>query len=229
MTQSQLEDPRRPGDMAPLGRDPDFVSFNFEVMATLEEGSDPALCEEGQRVKRTSRLGSNPVEQKKACTAGRDLATCRVNTDCDTHTCRGGDYAGRPCDDFDSNRLCRLGGGICLSNLDGRCTEFPFAGPNRGNDDYKSPLEPVKRHCPTCESPTWLDAPGLSGSLHAEIPEDFRYEADFLMFLRGRGMGSTCSCHVRLLIDWDGMNQMFRAGTGLTLVQDAESVNCSLQ
>jgi hypothetical protein len=53
---SSLEDPRRSGNgnvvKAPLGIDPDFLSFNFEVAASLKERSDPELCNEGQLAKR---------------------------------------------------------------------------------------------------------------------------------------------------------------------------------
>jgi hypothetical protein len=47
------------------------------------------------------------------------------------------------------------------------------------------------------------------------------------MFVRGEE--GNCSCHVRLTVDWDGANQRFRAGTDITLIQDGETVNCSLK
>ncbi len=40
---------------APLGLDPTYLSLNFEVVATLADGSDPAWCPEGQEVARTQQ------------------------------------------------------------------------------------------------------------------------------------------------------------------------------
>ena len=224
---STLNDPRR-NNPAPLGPDPAFVSLNFEVTATLEPGSDPALCEEGQRVRRTSAFGTDPPHHKKACSAGRQLPICSENTDCDSHTCIGGTQTGTDCDDEDSEQACVDGGGQCASNNNGVCSEYPLDGFERGNDDYRSPADlGVKRHCPTCESPMWLDGPGTANA-HDEITKDFRYDADFLMFMRGSAGENSCSCHVTLTIDWDGANQVYRAATGIQLIPDEDTFKCDL-
>src|SRR5262249_13147727 len=125
--------------------------------------------------------------------------------------------------------VCEVGGGQCQSNNDGVCTAFPLAGANRGSDDYRrdSPAdEGIKLHCPTCGSPVWLDLPGMPATGRGMANADYRQEADFYMFLKGAGGGGSCSCHARLLIDWDGTNHVFRAGTGMTVIRDAESVMC---
>lgn len=228
---SSLEDPRRSSNgnvvKAPLGKDPDFLSFNFEVTASLKDGSDPELCNEGQLAKRTSKIDKLETDQKMACTKGRDLPTCKVDSDCDSHTCRRGFLDGMSCDGPTGPAACEEGRGMCKSNHNGECTEFPFTGQNRGNDNYRqpSPLDlGMKAHSP---SPTWLDAPGLQTFKRTKIKVNYRYDADFLMFVRGEE--GNCSCHIGLTIDWDGANQRFRAGTDITLVQDGETVNCSLK
>jgi hypothetical protein len=162
-----------------------------------------------------------------ACTKGRDLASCKVDRDCDTHTCRRGFLDGMSCDDPTGPAACEEGRGMCKSNHDGECTEFPFTGESLGNDNYTKPAPldlGMKVHSP---SPTWLDAPGLQTFNRTKIKVDYRYDADFLMFVSGKE--GNCSCHIRLTIDRNGANQRFRAGTDITLVRDGETVNCSLK
>ena len=221
---SSLNDPRR-NNPGPLGADPIYVSLNFEVSVTLEPGSDPALCEEGQQVKRTSTFASDPAEHKKACSAGRELPRCSDNSDCDSHTCIGGTQTGTDCEDEESEEACTDGGGQCASNNNGICSEYPLDGSGRGNDDYRSPADfGVKRHCPTCESPIWWDGPGTADR-HEDLTQNFRYDADFLMFMRGE---NSCQCHVTLTIDWDGANQVYRAATGIQLIRDEDTFKCDI-
>ncbi len=219
-------------DPAPLGLDPDFLSLNFEINAVLKEGSDPELCKEGQRVRRTAKIGAGRAEHKKACTMGQDLPSCQNDRHCDSYTCSGGTEAGKPCNDLVGQQLCLLGGGQCRSNGDGKCTEFPNVdGGARGNDDFRRhtarDLQGLKLHCPRCNAPTWDDHPGQPSVRHAAIKTDFKYEADFLAFVEGDG-DCDCSCHFKILIDWDGANQMYRPTSGITLVMDGETKNCSL-
>jgi len=239
--QRRLNDNGTPGDPtddrwnpAPLGPDPTFVSLNFEIEALLKPGSDPLLCREGQLIKRTA-LSGGQVSHKRACSAGRDLTSCAPaggppHPECDTRTCRGaGVFDGTACDTGAAAAFCVERGGSCESNNNGVCSEFPFAGGARGNDDYRDafPLDQgTKRHCPGCRSPRWADRPGLSRSLHADVTGDFTYLADFLAFMEGNT--GRCSCHFRLVIDWDGASQTYRPATGVTLIEDAETVNCTL-
>lgn len=237
---STLRDQRRPTQdgrlqPAPLGKDPDFISFNFEVMALLEPLSDPALCEEGQVVKRTSVaiINGEPVDMhKKACTAGRDLPGCDENADCDNLTCRGGLKNGQSCNDAAALKACQVGGGACVGKGDGVCTEFPLFGADRGNDDYRRDFPGdvgPKLHCPSCGVPRWLDSPGLPEDKHEDVDINFLYAADFLIFMKGKGGGGSCQCHVVLTIGWDGTNNVYQDGTGMTRIADAETTaNCSV-
>jgi hypothetical protein len=216
-------------DPAPLGADPDFVSFNFQVTATLRDGSDPALCTEGQEARGTVMPAGLPAVQKMACTAGRDLPVCTRDAECNSFTCQGGARNGQSCNDQVSAAACLVGGGRCRSNADGRCTPFPFAGANRGNDDYRrdfpADLGGLKLHSPA-NAPSWVDFVGQGRVPRALAPRSFVQQADFLAFVRGPA--GNCSCHFRLVVDWDQATRMFRAATGLTLVADAETVNCRL-
>lgn len=236
--ESTLRDPGRPiidpvtGDVtglnpAPLGRDPDFVSFNFEVVAELTEGSDPALCQEGQTAKGTSTIGAGAARHKRACT-NRDLPVCIDNADCDTQSCRGGLQDGRPCNDQGASVACLIGGGACASNNDGICGEFPLAGAARGNDDYHRDFPgdaAPKLHCPNCSSPIWLDLPGFPEIRQADMGVDFRFDVDFFAFVNGNA--GRCACHFILTIDWDSTNHVYRPATALTPVRDAETThNC---
>ena len=235
---SVIGDPRREDDNgtpddpaddtakpAPLGIDPDFLSFNFEIVATLTPGSNPELCEEGQDVKATFESDGKIVSVKQACTAGVTLAICKKNRDCDTSTCIGGTQTGASCDTQFAAENCLNGNGICEPNHDGLCTEFPFEGFLRGNDDYKSPTDlGLKTHLP---SPTWFDAPGIPTSNRADVQFDLLANFDFLAFVRGP-QGS-CSCHFTLTIDWDGTNQVHRPGTALTLISDEDTFRCEQQ
>lgn len=231
---SVIGDPRRPDDQgtpdpsddipkpAPLGIDPDFLSFNFEIVVTLTPGSNPIFCEEGQSVMATVKQDSEIAYIKKACTAGLRLAVCNTNTDCDTRTCHGGTQSGQACDTQVAAENCTNGGGTCEPNNDGVCTEFPFEGFARGNDDYRSPADiGLKEHRP---SPTWFDAPGAPNAKRTDVHVDVLGNWDFIAFVKGN-QGS-CSCHFQLRIDWDGTNQVHRPGTGLTLIFDEDTFNC---
>ena len=211
----------------PLGFDPDYMSFNFEVSAALSEDSDPNLCSEGQEAKGTFTQGKF-VSHKHACTAGRDLPHCSQNSSCDTHTCRGGFKNGKSCDSFEAAFGCNLGGGVCRANNDGVCTEYPVNGPKRGDDDYRvdySKGEGPKIHCPSCDAPTWVDAPGFPDLEQVYANSNMKFELDFLSFVKGN---STCQCHFRVLVDWDAAKKKLTAASGITLVKDGETVKCKL-
>ena len=236
--------------VAPLGPDPMFLSLNFEVAATLARGSDPMLCTEGQLARRTA----NMTNFKMACTAGRvrpicsndagcDTIACQGSntgvTDCNTQrnqvactssggrcilTCAGGTQNNQACTTVAQAAACLLGGGLCRGRGDGRCTQFPFNGNARGNDDYSLPFpEGPKAHVD--DSVIWLDSPGAAFLPLAGAPA-LRFDADFLSFVNGPA--GNCSCHFTFTIDWNGMMYVIPP-TGITLVNDAESVNCTVQ
>jgi hypothetical protein len=249
-----LRDPRRPTEdggfeRPPLGPDPEFASTNFEVDVGLEPGSEEARCTEGQEVRGSSSVNGVPDPDKHACSAGRPLPDCPPgdNAFCDTRTCRGGTMDGESCEgsvitpggERPTRRamLCALAGGDCVGNGDGVCTAYPFAGAARGNDDYRAHSpgdEAFKLVCPTCRAPRWLDAPGF---LTREAPFDLRFDADFIAFVRGTAGRQDCQCHFRLTVDWvrdtdpatPGNQPGHRPGgqSGITLIEDAETVRCS--
>ncbi len=247
-----LRDLRRPTDggfeQPPLGPDPEFASTNFEVDVTLEPGSDQARCTEGQEARGSSSANGVPDPHKHACSAGRPLPECPPGNDafCDTRTCRGGTMDGASCDGSvitpggvrptPRARLCALAGGDCVSNGDGVCTAYPFAGAARGNDDYRAHFpgdEAIKLVCPNCRAPRWLDAPGF---LTRQAPFDLRFDADFLAFVRGTTGRPDCQCHFRVTVDWvrdadpatPGAQPGHRPGgqSGIVLIEDAETVRC---
>lgn len=236
---SQLRDTRRPRrppqsgyEPAPLGRDPDFATFNFEVSAALTAMSDPGLCTEGQRVRRTvtsTVMGQQRQDHKRACTRGLDLHICAGDRDCDTRrTCNGGALDKQACDSPAQRQACVIGGGTCEgSSMDGRCTEFPLAGRERGNDDYRRPFPEdnggVKLHVAATRTPVWIDFPGASVP-HRQLTHSFRYEADFIAFVEGR---RNCSCHFQVIVDWDATNRTFRDATGLRAAE-GETSNCRI-
>jgi hypothetical protein len=230
----EMDDPRRPNgfdfEHPPLGKDPKFVSFNFEIAVVLKPQSNPARCTEGQRVRRTVSIAGDPAAHKQACSAGRVLAVCEQNRDCDTGTCRGGLDDGQPCRNVAEIQSCEGGGGRCQRNNDGVCTAYPLAGGARGNDDYESDSPEgaqLKRHCPSCGSPRWFDSPGQSETKHADLSKSMSYEADFVAFVDGDG-DCDCSCHFRVKIGWDGATKQYSSDTGISLVQDAETFRCTI-
>jgi PKD repeat protein len=231
-----------------LGPDDTFVSFNFEVSAMLAAGSDPSLCMEGQEIRRTSTVtiagGAQPPTHKRACSAGRMplLPSCTNDRQCDNMTCNGGALNGQTCNTTAAALRCQVGAGMCVSvnPPDGRCTTYPFDGANgpRGTDDYRAPLPDdaaVKLHLPN-GTPIWLDLAGLPDNTRAmavTARTDLRYDADFLAFVRGPG--GNCSCHFTVVLDFDSSNPngqrptgQYRAATGLTLVNDADTMRCSV-
>ncbi len=197
----------------------------------MTEDSDPDKCTEGQTVMGTMKNGTNAPTYKQACTAGRDLARCSDNKECDTQTCKDGLKDKSSCDDLNGYIACLTGGGVCKSNPDGKCGSFPFFGnpPIRGSDDYKRDFPgdggAPKLHCPSCGAPIWLDVPGFNRK-QVDVKEDYKVDADFFAFVRGAD--GRCSCHFTLAIDWDGTNQKYR-GIGLGLQQDGETVKCKIE
>ncbi len=225
---STLKDGRRK-DLAPLGRDPAFVSFNFEVLAILEPGSNPALCTEGQWLKRTSTgtfETSGFTHHKVACAAGQLLTKCTKNADCDNFRCTAKPH--RLCNDLISRLNCRELGGTCERQGDGVCKPFPFGGATRGSDDYRrAGDEGVKFYGP---GPVirWFDGPGLADR-QAKIRFDYRFDGDFHMFVNGTNGGGNCQCHVQLVIDWDHKRRVYRGDTGINLMIGEEtSASCSV-
>lgn len=241
--QSQVRDPRRPGggtfQPAPLGPDPTFLSYDFEVEARFTDGSDPAGCPEGQEIRRTFTSGGT-VDHKRACAAGRDLPSCRTDRDCDTLRCTGGSLDGGDCNEPAAAFRCQLGGGRCAGQGDGRCGSFPFAQDARGNDDYRRPTVPSdapsaavgpKLHLTGPPRAIWLDPFGAPTLPLAETPAagpQARWDADFLAFVRGPDADSSCSCHFTVTLIFDPATHTYADGTGLTLVDDAETVRCAM-
>jgi len=224
--------------MAPLGLDPKFASFNFEIRATLKPGSDPKLCDEGQRVKATfTRMDGTPAQDKLACTQGRNLANCRVHADCDTRMCVAGIRNGLACDTIEDTHACLIGGGSCrgVANT-GRCTPFPFNPPEapRGNDDYERDFtgkgnDPPKLHGPDAASITWVDFPGAAERPGLDRPPySFKYQGDFLAFVQAKDGSMKCSCHFQITINYDRATNMYKEGSELTKI-DAESMTCTPQ
>jgi hypothetical protein len=208
----------------PLGADPKYLANNFEIRATLIPGSDPDLCTEGQEVRRTAQPKNLPAIDKKACSKGRTLPVCGVDAECDTHTCAGGTQNGKSCD-ADQGAACKAGGGNCVANNDGKCTSYPFKGQGRGNDDYRKPFP--KDDGPKIHQPgriLWLDAPGAGNQQVANVGRDYLFDADFLSFVKGPA--GSCQCHFSVTIDWDDAKKAYVQPTKITLVNDADTVNC---
>jgi hypothetical protein len=162
----------RRGAQGPLGLDPAYLSLNFEAVATLANGSDPALCPEGQTVSRTATVQVIPqqVSFKQACSAGKDLAICANNPQCD----------------------------VIAGDGTGVCSQYPFPGP-RGNDDYKSPMDlGVKTHNPT---PMWWDAPGSPRTRRVNANVDYIYMADFLSTIKGATTAASCHFEIFIFWD----------------------------
>jgi hypothetical protein len=259
-----LTDPRRPDgmggfNMAPLGPDPTFLSFNFQVNAMLTRNSNPALCTEGQNVRRTATDPTTGAQlNKMACTAGRQLPICARDADCDTitcmgsnagvancngfaaqracvnsggtcvRTCMGGTQNGNPCQTVAQRVNCVNGGGVCRGNSDGRCTAFPFNGNMRGNDDYQMPSANMFPKIHANAGPLWVDFPGAAFLRRAMGVRDFLYNADFVSFVNGPA--GNCSCHFTVTLDWNSANNTYRVPpTGIAIVNDAESVRCTVQ
>jgi len=214
----------------PLGLDPDFLSFNFEVVAHLVPGSDPSLCTEGQNVARTATSGGKKYH-KMACTKGLDLPSCRAAADCSAFLCNGGTQNGRSCAQHSERVACGQGGGAC-DFVQGECTAFPFGSrldpfpPVQGNDGYRSEYDlGSKKHCSTCASPSvvWADTPGARTILRTDMKDAFVWDANFHAFVEGPA--GSCHCRLDMRIDWDGMKM--NDGTGMGLLPF--SSNCTLE
>lgn len=204
-----LNDPRRsqivPTAM-PLGPDPTYITYNFQITADLTKGSNPAKCTEGQS-ERGSMGYAGAVEVKMACSAGMKNDECSVNADCDTAPGSG----------------------------DGVCTAYPNgAGLPRGDDDYAAPNGVTKDYVRPSQI-VWIDNPG-DDNTHAAVMADptkgnFSISADFLAFVNTDVFpGKSCSCHFTLTLNWIHATGNYNlATTALTLVNDGETQNCVAQ
>ena len=143
------------------------------------------------------------IHHKKACSRGKDLSICRVNSDCDT----------------------RPGAG------DGVCTEYPFGGETFGNDDYKRPQQkpglgagPKKHDGLTI---LWWDAPGMPHTRRADFKAPHELEGTFrASVLPSALVFNPCTCVFTLKWTWDGT----RFTRGPTFELDvAQSTNCTKQ
>ena len=238
---STLPDARRPRNPmnpaagfneAPLGLDPMFVTFNFEVSAALTRNSDPTRCVEGQDVRATfTNLLGRGMADYMVCAGGRmPPPRCTNNRDCDTlTTCNGGLVDGQSCATAAGVQRCLLGGGQCNRMMDGMCMAFPFDGANgpRGTDDYRVPYPDdggPKLHTSDGRA-IWLDFPGAAPRFtQANIGQDFRFDGDFLASVTGAG--GNCSCHFTIVLDWNNAARRYRDASGIMLVND--SMNCVL-
>jgi PKD repeat protein len=227
-----LTDNRRPDgkggwNLAVMGPDQLYLSYNFEISTDLTKDSDATKCTEGQQFKATYSLPA-PGQDKSACSAGRTtVSPCQNNAQCATHACKGGVLDGKTCNNSIEATRCLIGGGRCMSNNDGTCTKYPFSGAARRYDDYQAPYpDPgtIKLHVPPTGRPVWNDFPGRSGQTQANIGQDYRMDADFFSFLNGPG--GNCSCHFTVVLDWDNTNKKYRPATSIKLANDAETVNC---
>jgi hypothetical protein len=166
---------------------------------------------------------------------------------CDVRTCQGGANDGQSCDGVAvdalgnatrRDALCVAQGGMCMVTVQGVCTNYPLAGAARGNDDYRAHYPGdvfLKGVCPGCGGPRWFDAPGMSV---AGAAVDFRFDADFISYVRSLDDDCDCQCHFRVTVDWaadadgnpaNGAAPGHRVGgaSGITLVQDAETFRCT--
>jgi hypothetical protein len=223
--------PAQPPQPAPLGEDPAYVALNFEIEATLKDGSNPELCVEGQEAKGTQH-NNGVASNKKACTAGlTHLGVCEKNSDCNSNLCVGGVRNGEPCEGYTSRLDCYMGHGACQAQNDGKCEEFPLNGAKRGTDGYSKPYDDkdpeahgIKVHSAKNKTVAWFDSVGLQKSERKDVNFNLDNEGDFLAFVRGPA--GACSCHFKVKLDWDGSKHAFKAGT-ITKVDDAESQSCT--
>jgi hypothetical protein len=213
-----LDDPRRfegvpfRGMPMPLGPDPYFISYNFQITADLTKGSDPSKCTEGQQARGSQGFAGYNPSVKGACTIGNiALAKCSKNADCDV-------FPG-------------LGGGIC--------TFYPDNGPNspRGNDDYTSPFDLTPKAYVPPSQIVWIDAPG-AGILFpqpvvaADKGPDYNLGLDFRAFVNTDfSPGKSCSCHFTVNLQWSSGNGggYLLPATFMTLVHDDETYNCVMK
>jgi hypothetical protein len=213
---SRLGDPRRPFlpgvfNPMPLGPDPVFITYNFQITADLTKDSDPALCTEGQEAKGSVGFTGH-TQDKMACSAGKTLSVCKKNSDCDFPA---------------------------LPGL-GVCSPYPDNGPSsqRGNDDYTSPFDlGPKQYLPPSQI-VWIDDPGASALARqaavAADPHglDYSEAIDFLAFVKGNALtgGNSCSCHFTVNLSWlYATGSYFLPGTFINLVNDAETQNCVIK
>jgi len=221
----------------------------FEPEAELTPHSDPALCPEGQRVRRTTVItdanGNQTTTCKKACSKGRRRAICDTNADCERATCMGGADDGKAVNSIADENLCVAGGGTLMTVPDGGiCSVFPYAdggtcgnGPPdgavvdrdaglRGNDNYTSPEDDGPKKHPADGGIVWLDSPGWYQRPVGTAGVAARYEADFVSFVYGKpDAGTSCSCHFHLVVEFD-IHGNLTAATNVELIRDGETFNC---
>jgi hypothetical protein len=195
----------------PLGPDPIFITYNFQITADLTKDSDPALCTEGQEAKGSVGFTGH-TQVKMACSAGKTLSVCKKNSDCDFPAVPGL----------------------------GVCSPYPDNGPSsqRGNDDYTSPFDlGPKQYLPPSQI-VWIDDPGASALARqaavAADPHglDYSEAIDFLAFVKGNALtgGNSCSCHFTVNLSWlYATGSYFLPGTFINLVNDAETQNCVIK
>jgi hypothetical protein len=204
-------------DQAPLGLDPVFMTFNFEIEVKLKAGSDPKLCPEHQQVKRTSVVAGDAAQDKKACTAGWMRATCQENTDCDFRTCHGGSNDGHPANTPGEKIACVAAGGdqTFPVTINGVCTPFPMSGPLLGNDDYSSPMENSFKSHANPKAPRWFDDPGYQHLPRSAAKKNFRWESEFVAEVDGDG-SDDCRCRFNIIMDWNATTKSYSGDSKLT-------------
>ncbi len=231
---NQLPDP---GGKAPLGPDPDYYSYNFEVVATVL--GKPDACKEGQTAK-ASFTGKPPW---KSFCAGylEPFITCVSPEGCPPFYCVGGSYDGLFCKSKDDIKLCTSNSGKCVGR--GTCKMYPFDGKEWGDDDYKDTTYPNKKHFVNNDGTggtiVWDDLPGASRVRHDQRPMNYVGVWDFISEVRGSSdekgtnKAETCRCHYQLQMEWDPQNKVYK-NTVLKPVADdpkapnRNSLNCTL-
>jgi hypothetical protein len=192
------------GEQLDLTKGPFDIFNRFEVIATLNDKSNPALCAEGQRVKRTShRSGMDFIKNGNQTSDPRYDSTRDANDPYDP----ADDEAVTEAADcgFDDAAWCDddyHGGGDANGN--GR----PEGPPNKDYKVYDGQ-----------ERILWLDAPGTVKVTAAELALDgYFYKAKFEATVSGNTGTCNCSWEVLIEIDKDGK----------ILNNKVQNVNCSI-
>ena len=213
------------------GPHPTNVSAIFEIDARLH--GDPELCEEWQRVKRTSTVDGGVAaggseSHKRACVGGTERATCENDSDCYPLWCQAPGGARTEIVNAHDRLACELKAGLGYTVEEerrGTCESFPLSGATLGNDDYRAQYPGdmgPKIHVPG--RAVWWDAPGFREA-RATTTHDLKYEADFEAVLAGED--GLCRCRFHLLQEWDKDAGAWVTTPTITL-DAAGSVNCTL-
>ena len=176
------------GNQLAKANSPFAVKNRFEVIADLNTGSDPRLCAEGQRVKRTAKDKNGTYKKKGKCS----------HTDPSYDSSKDDDdpYTGDPPDDPTKKDECECaedGTKWCDDNYHGGAdAEGTGTGRAGGPPNGFKMYEKQDRIM-------WLDAPGRRELKWAALP--YTYKAKF--HAKVSGTTGTCECTWEVLIEVD--------------------------